>query len=165
MHGNIRILRHISGTILTVRSLITAVICDPSAPLLISSSHCVVITRAGASARVKSATNTISGLRTVTFISVFETTAGAAVHRSREQHRKNISSDHNNLNLIDLILLKLYPQLTYIYKKKKWLCYQRHNKIGTLNNKCVSSPVSFDATEELMFFFSTVPGLLFGCGP
>lgn len=152
-------------TILTVRSLITAVICDPSASLLISSSHCVVITRAGASARVKSATNTISGLRTVTFISVFETTAGAAVHRSREQHRKNISSDHKNLNLIDLILLKLYPHLTYIYKKKNGSHYAIRDITKLAHNKCVSSLVSLDATEELMFFFSAVPGLLFGCGP
>lgn len=56
----------------------TAVIWDPSVPLFITTSHCVVMTRAGASARVRSATNTISGFRTRTFISVFDTTTGAA---------------------------------------------------------------------------------------
>lgn len=60
--------------LLTFRSLITAVICDPSAQLFISNSHCVDMTRAGASARVKSATNTISGLRRKRLISVFDVT-------------------------------------------------------------------------------------------
>lgn len=79
---------YIKMTIQTLRSLIAAVICDPSAPLFISSSHCVVMTRAGASARVRSATNTISGLRTRTFISVFDTTAEAAAETVREYQRK-----------------------------------------------------------------------------
>lgn len=66
----------------------TAVISDPSASLFINSSHCVVITRAGASARVRSATNTISGFFTRTFISIFDTTAGAAAERRDEYQRK-----------------------------------------------------------------------------
>lgn len=67
--------RMIHLPLLTFRSLITAVICDPSAQLFINNSHCVDKTRAGASARVKSATNTTSGLRSKTLISVFDVTS------------------------------------------------------------------------------------------
>lgn len=62
-----------------------AVIID-SAPLVIDTSHRVVITRAGASGRVRSATNTISGLRTTTVISSFDTGA-AAVPASDKEHQ------------------------------------------------------------------------------
>lgn len=96
----------------TLRSLIAAVICDPSAPLFIMSSHCVVITRAGASARVRSATNTISGLRTTTCISVFDTTAGAAADSSREYQRKiSVRQQHTlNPSLIQLFLTLLFKK-------------------------------------------------------
>lgn len=60
--------------LLTFRSLITAVICEPSAQVFINNSHCVDKTRAGASARVKSATKTTSGLRSKRLISVFDVT-------------------------------------------------------------------------------------------
>lgn len=71
----------------TLRSLMTAVICEPSAELFIISSHCVVMTRAGASARVKSATNTISGSRSKRIISVLDTTAEATADSRREYER------------------------------------------------------------------------------
>lgn len=79
---------YIKMKIRTLRSLITAVICEPSASLFITSSHCVVITSAGASARVRSATNTISGFRTQTFISVFDTTAWVTADSGRKHQRK-----------------------------------------------------------------------------
>lgn len=50
----------------TFRSLIAAVIFEPSTLVFIVNSQSVVITKAGASARVRSATNTISGFLTTT---------------------------------------------------------------------------------------------------
>jgi len=77
----------------TLRSLTMAVIVEPSAPLFIASSHCVVITRAGASARVRSATNMISGFRTVTLISILDAGAGATTRRRRGGGVKRRKSD------------------------------------------------------------------------
>lgn len=70
----------------TFKSLMTAVICDPSAPLFITTSHCVVMTRAGASARVRSATNTTSGFLIRMFISVFDATTGAAAEEVKDKN-------------------------------------------------------------------------------
>lgn len=64
----------------------TADICEHSASLFITTSHCVVMTSAGASARVRSATNTISGFWTKMFISVFEATTGAAEEEVKDRN-------------------------------------------------------------------------------
>ncbi len=66
-----------SGHATTFRSEMAAVNDWPLGSFFITSSHCVVITRAGASARVRSATKTISGFFTTMFISVLETTGRA----------------------------------------------------------------------------------------
>ena len=62
-----------------------AVIVAPSALLFITSSHSVVITSAGASARVRSATNTISGFRTTTLISILDAAAGATTRKENRE--------------------------------------------------------------------------------
>ncbi len=70
-----------SGHATTFRSEMAAVNDWPLGSFFITSSHCVVITRAGASARVRSATKTISGFFTTMFISVLATTGTAGTTR------------------------------------------------------------------------------------
>lgn len=105
----------ITVTVQTLRSLITAVISDPSAPLFITSSHWVVITRAGASARVRSATNTISGLRTRTFISVFDTTAVVAADTGREYPEKKSVQAIRQQSINYVRLIQFFLNSTHIY--------------------------------------------------
>lgn len=154
-------------SLLTFRSLITAVICDPSAQPFINSSHCVDKTRAGASARVKSATNTTSGLRSKRLISVFDVTP----------EEKELQNDTHKNNNVLYHGMSVQPQLKQeagitsrhhlpAQRDTSDISYNTRNNI-TCSNKAkvvVNSLGSLYVTEELMFFFSAAPAVIFGCG-